>query len=499
MLWFTVLSICSLTTVLFLCIRRRIKIKSNPAYVLHSIPTKVNISYDKHIPRHRDQVELKSPQVPLDCDGIQHPEIHQVCTRISTGPLQPQRINDTVQYQEEVIVSNGTGRFELVHAEVMTQSILENEEYDYAYAQIQHNPFPLHSKTESDSKSETAKYQNVFVTSQITGQYQEEVIVSNGTGRFELVHAEVMTQSILENEEYDYAYAQIQHNPFPLHSKTESDSKSETAKYQNVFVTSQITGQYQEEVIVSNGTGRFELVHAEVMTQSILENEEYDYAYAQIQHNPFPLHSKTESDSKSETAKYQNVFVTSQITGSDAIPQSKQSIGTKKVLHSYENLVLQNSKDELNPAVMCNESQITGSDAIPRSKRNIETKKGGNYENLVLQNSKDELNPVGMCNESQITGSDAIPRSKRNSGTKKVFQSYENLVLQNSKDELNPAGMCNESTSPETQPPDKTQPQNCPDSVILNSEERVSQLLPWVLYQQDINEELNVVKYFSLV
>ena len=104
-----------------------------------------------------------------------------------------------------------------------------------------------------------------------------------------------------------------------------------------------------------------------------------------------------------------------------------------------------------------------------------------------------------MCNESQITGSDAIPRSKRNSGTKKVFQSYENLVLQNSKDELNPAGMCNESTSPETQPPDKTQPQNCPDSVILNSEAQVSQLLPWVLYQQDINEELNVVKYFSLV
>ena len=353
MLWFTVLSICSLTTVLLLCIGRRIKIKSNPAYVLHSIPTKVNISYDKHIPRHRDQVELKSPQVPLDCDGIQHPEIHQVCTRISTGSLQPQRINDTVQYQEEVIVSNGTGRFELVHAEVMTQSILENEEYDYAYAQIQHNPFPLHSKTESDSKSETAKYQNVFVTSQITG--------------------------------------------------------------------------------------------------------------------------------------------------SDAIPQSKQSIGTKKVLHSYENLVLQNSKDELNPAGMCNESQITGSDAIPRSKRNIETKKGGNYENLVLQNSKDELNPVGMCNESQITGSDAIPRSKRNSGTKMVFQSYENLVLQNSKDELNPAGMCNESTSPETQPPDKTQPQNCPDSVILNSEAQVSQLLPWVLYQQDINKELNVVKYFSLV
>ena len=259
LLWFTVLSICSLTTVLFLCIRRRIKIKNNPAYVLHSIPTKVNISYDKHIPRHRDQVELKSPQVPLDCDGIQHLEIHQVYNKFSAGPLQPQRINDTVDG---------------------------------------------------------------------------------------------------------------------------------------------ITGQYQDEVIASNGTGRFELVHAEVMTQSISENEKYDYV--PIQHNPFLLRSKTENDSKSETAKYQNVFVTSQITGSDAISQSKH-------------------------------------------------------------------------------------------GTKKVFHSYENLVLQNSKDELNPAGMCNESTSPETQP------QNCPQAVILNSDARVSQLLPWVLYQQDINEEQNVIKYFSLV
>ena len=320
LLWFTVLSMCSLTTVLFLCIRRRIKIKSNPAYVVHSIPTKVNISYDKHIPRHSDQVELKSPQVPLDCDGIQHPEIHQVCNGISASPLdlQPQRINDTVD------------------------------------------------------------------------------------------------------------------------------------------------GQYQQEVIASNGVGRFELVHAEVMTQSISENEEYDYV--PIQHNQFPLRSKTENDSKSETAKYQNVIDTSQITGSDAIPRSKQNIGTEKVFHSYENLVLQNSKDELNPARMCNES------TSPETQPNV-------------------------FDTSQITGSDAIPRSKQNIGTEKVFHSYENLVLQNSKDELNPAGMCNESTSPETQP------QNCPESVnvILNSDARISQLQPWVLYQQDIDEEQNVINYFSLV